>query len=130
MQILGKDQATGAQLYPSYEELKTKLGERFWKDTDAQLKYVQWEKLRQVDHKDSDKFFQLFEELAYHAGVCNNDQVMLHQIKKAACQTSKNTIYSADGEVPTDYEGWKARLLQINYNWCLKQAEGTATVPS
>ncbi len=38
---------------------------------------------------------------------------------------SKNTIYSADGEVPTSYEGWKARLLCMDYNWWLKRAEGT-----
>ncbi len=50
---------------------------------------------------------------------------MLHQIKKAARQTSKNTIYSADGDVPINYEGWKARLTRIDLNWRLKQAEGT-----
>ncbi len=33
---------------------------------------------------DSDQFFQKFEELAYDAGVCDNEQVMLAQIKKAA----------------------------------------------
>ncbi len=51
------------------------------------------------------------------------------QIKKAARETSKNTIYSADGEVPTTYNGWKARLLRIDYNWRLKLAEGmTGTI--
>ncbi len=90
-----------------------------------QIKYSQWEKLRQSDYKDSDQFFQKFEELAHHTGVHDNKQVMLHQIKKATHDMSKNTIYSADGEVPTIYEGWKARLLRIDYNWCLKQAEGT-----
>ncbi len=49
---------------------------------------------------------------------------MLHQVKKAACQMSKNTIYSADGDMPTDYAGWKAHLTQIDLNWRLKQAEG------
>ncbi len=42
---------------------------------------------------------------------------MIAQIKKAAQETSKNTIYSADGEVPTTYEGWKACLLHMDYNW-------------
>ncbi|PBK88194.1 hypothetical protein ARMGADRAFT_1084845 [Armillaria gallica] len=130
MQIIGKDQATVVQLYPTYKDFKTELSKRFWKDADVQLKYAQWEKLRQLDFKDGDQFFQKFEELAYHTQVHDNDQVMLHQIKKAACQTSKNTIYSADGEMPTDYDGWKAHLLQIDYNWHLKQEEGTTMVPS
>ncbi len=77
-----------------------------------------------MDFKDGDKFFQQFEELAYHTGIHSNNQLMLHQIKKAAHQTSKNTIYSANGDVPTDYDGWKARLTCINLNWRLKQAEG------
>ncbi len=52
---------------------------------------------------------------------------MIAQIKKATRETSKNTIYSADGEVPISYKGWKARLLHMDYNWHLKQAEGTTT---
>ncbi len=116
---------TGEQLYPSYEDFKTALTARFWKDANSQIKYAQWEKLKQADYKDGDKFFQEFEELAYHAGIRGNDQLMLHQIKKSARQTSKNTIYSADGDVPTNYEGWKARLTRIDLNWRLKQAEGT-----
>ncbi len=51
---------------------------------DEQIKHAQWEKLRQV---------------------------MLAQIKKATQETSKNTIYSADREVPTTYDGWKAQQL-------------------
>ncbi len=50
---------------------------------------------------------------------------MLTQIKKAAHKTSKNTIYMADGEVPTIYDRWKAHLLHMDYNYCLKKAEGT-----
>ncbi len=68
---------------------------------------------------------QKFKELAYNARVRDNEQVMLTQIKKATCETSKNTIYSADGEVPTTYDRWKARLLCMDYNWHLKRAEGT-----
>ncbi len=60
------------------------LRSRFWKDTDEQIKRMQWEKLRQVNYPDGDKFFQQFEELAYYAGVCDNEQVMITQIKKAA----------------------------------------------
>ncbi len=90
---------------------------RFWKDADAEIKRTQWEKLRQVDFKDSDQFFQQFEELAFYADVCNNEQVMIAQIKRAACKTSKNTIYMANGDLPTLYDQWKARLLWINYNW-------------
>ena len=120
----------GAQLYPTYEEFKANLEKRFWKDADAQLKYAQWEKLRQTDSKDGDKFFQEFEELAYHARVRDNDQIMLHQVKKAARQSSKNTIYSADRDVLIKYKDWKARLLRIDYNWHLKMAEGSTAVIS
>ncbi len=88
---------------------------------------TQWEKLRQVNFQDGDQFFQQFEELTYYAGVRNNEQVMITQIKKAAQEMSKNTIYSADGDVPTSYEGWKAHLLCMDYNWHLKRAEGTTT---
>ncbi len=115
---------TREQLYPNYEDFKAALTTWVWKDANEQLKYAQWEKLKQVDFKDGDKFFQQFEEFAYHAGIRNNNQLMLHQIKKATCQTSKNTIYSADGDVPTDYDGWKAHLTWIDLNWHLKQAEG------
>ncbi len=80
--------------------------------------------------KTGDQFFQRFKEFAYHTRVRNNDQLMLHQIKKAAHQTSKNTIYSADGDMLTDYRGWKARLLWIDLNWCLKQAEGMTPITS
>ncbi len=41
------------------------------------------ERLRQVDFKDSDQFFQQFEELTYYTRVCDNKQVMIMQIKKA-----------------------------------------------
>ncbi len=49
-----------------------------------QIKQAQWEKLRQSTFQDGNQFFQKFEELAYDARVCDNEQVMLAQIKKAA----------------------------------------------
>ncbi len=52
-----------------------------------------------------------------------NEQVMVAQIKRATRKTSKNTIYAADGELPVLYNDWKVRLLHIDYNWRLKQAE-------
>ncbi len=56
---------------------------------------------------------------------------MVAQIKRAAHETSKNTIYAADGNLPVLYDDWKTRLLRINYNWQLKQAEGTGqSVPT
>ncbi len=121
--IIGRNN-DGDQLYPTYEDFKATLNTRFWKDANAEIKRAQWEKLRQVDFKDGDQFFQQFKELAFYADIRNNEQVMIAQIKKAAHETSKNTIYAADGDLPTDYESWKARLLRINYNWRLKQAEG------
>ncbi len=122
--LLGKNN-DGEQRYPSYDTFKEEVKQRFWKDSDAQIKHTQWEKLRQLNYPDSDQFFQKFEELAYDTGVCDNEQVMLTQIKKAAWETSKNTIYLADGEVPTTYDGWKACLLRMGYNWCLKWVKGT-----
>ncbi len=120
--LLGKN-ANREQYYPSYENFTEEIKWRFWKDADAQIKHAQWEKLRQMTYQDGDQFFQKFEELAYDAGVHDNEQVMLAQIKKAACKTSKNTIYAADGEVPTTYKGWKARLLHMDYNYHLKWVE-------
>ncbi len=50
---------------------------------------------------------------------------MVAQIKRAAHKTSKNTIYAADGDLPVLYDDWKSRLLRIDYNWRLKQAESS-----
>ncbi len=36
-------------------------------------------------------------------------------------------MYSADRDLPIGYEGWKAHLLRMDLNWCLKQAEGIVT---
>ncbi len=102
--MLGRN-ANGSQLYPSYDKFKREVTACFWKDSNAQIKYVQWEKLRQTNFQDRDKFFQKFEELAYDAGVRDNKQVMLTQIKKAAHETSKNTIYAVDGDMLTTYDG-------------------------
>ncbi len=92
-----------------------------------QIKYVQWEKLRQTNFQDGDQFFQKFKELAYDMGVQDNEQVMLTQVKKAARESSKNTIYAANRDVPTKYDDWKKCLLHINYNYHLKRAEGNLT---
>ncbi len=117
----------GEQLYPSYANFKAEVRIQFWKDSDSQIKHAQWEKLRQTTYQDGDQFFQKFKELAYDTGVRNNKQVMLAQIKKATHETSKNTIYMADSEVPTNYDGWKAHLLWMDYNYHLKKAEGSTT---
>ncbi len=78
-----------------------------------------------MNFKDGDKFFQEFEELAHYSGVHGNEQVMVAQIKRATRETSKNTIYAADGDLPVLYNDWKTRLLRIDFNWRLKQAEST-----
>ncbi len=122
--MLGKN-TDGEQLYPTYEDFETHLRARFWKDADKQIRRAAWEKLRQVNFKDGDKFFQEFEELAHYSGVRGNEQVMVAQIKRAARETSKNTIYAADGDLPVLYDDWRARLLRIDYNWRLKQAESS-----
>ncbi len=61
--IIGKNNE-GEQLYPSYSNFQTEVRARFWKDSDAQIKHAQWEKLRQSNYPDGDQFFQKFEELA------------------------------------------------------------------
>ncbi len=76
-----------------------------------------------MNFKDGDKFFQEFEELAHYSGVHENEQVMVAQIKRAARETSRNTIFAADSDLPVLYDDWKACLLRIDYNWRLKQAE-------
>ena len=52
--IIGRTQ-DGEQLYPTYEDFKVTLRERFWKDANEQIKCAQWEKLRQVDYPDGDE---------------------------------------------------------------------------
>ncbi len=64
-----------------------------------------------MDFKDGDQFFQQFEELAFYANIRDNEQVMVAQIKRAARETSKNTIYVADGNLPTLYDEWKAQAM-------------------
>ncbi len=70
-----------------------------------------------MDFKDGDQFFQQFEEPAFYANIRDNKQVMIAQIRRATHETSKNTIYAANGDLPTLYNQWKARLLWIDYNW-------------
>ncbi len=53
---------------------------------------------------------------------------MVAQIKRATCETSKNTIYTGDGDLPVLYDDWKSRLLRIDSNWRLKQAEGVGRI--
>ncbi len=78
--IIGR-MTDGEQLYPTYTEFEAVLRARFWKEADEQIRHAQWEKLRQVNFKDGDKFFQEFEELAHYSGVHSNKQVMVTQIK-------------------------------------------------
>lgn len=59
----------GDQLYPSYDTFKEEVRKRFWKDSNLQIKYAQWEKLRQTNYQDGDQFLQKFKELTYDAGV-------------------------------------------------------------
>ncbi len=87
-----------------YANFKAEVRKRFRKDANAQIKHAQWEKLRQSSYPNGDQFFQKYEELAYNVGVHDNEQVMVAQIKKATHGTSKNTIYMANGEVPTGYD--------------------------
>ncbi len=95
------------QRYLSYADFKAEVRRRFWKDSDAEIKYAQWEKLCQVDFKDGDLFFQKFKSLVFKARVFGNEHIMCTQVKKAACETSKNTIYAGNRIIPTTYQEWK-----------------------
>ncbi len=46
--LLGKN-TDREQCYPSYDTFKEEVKQRFWKDSDAQIKHAQWEKLRQLE---------------------------------------------------------------------------------
>lgn len=70
----------------------------------AEIKYAQWEKLRQLSYPKSDLFFQQFESLAFKASIIGNKKMMMAQVKKAIRETTKNTIYAANREVPTTYQ--------------------------
>ncbi len=109
------------QQYPAYSDFKAEVRRWFWKDSDAEIKYAQWEKLCQADFKDGNLFFQKFESLAFEAGVFGNKCMMCTQVMKAAHETSKNTIYAGDEMVPATYQEWKDQLLHIDYNWCLRR---------
>ncbi|KAK0243611.1 hypothetical protein EDD85DRAFT_944929 [Armillaria nabsnona] len=113
---MGRD-ANDEQLFPSYTDFKAWTKARFWQDADARLKKAAWQRLRQSDFKDGDLFFQKFEQLAAEAGVAGDELMMLDQIEKAARATSKTAIFTAASAIPTDYPQWKARLLQLDYNY-------------
>ncbi|PBK90271.1 hypothetical protein ARMGADRAFT_1083133 [Armillaria gallica] len=113
---LGRD-VYSEQLYPDYEQFVIEVRRRFWKDANAEIKLAQWEELRQKTFADGDLFFQQFESLAFEAGVFGIDQMMVAQVKKAMRTTTKDIIYGTDGDLPTNYQEWKRRILHIDYNW-------------
>ncbi len=97
--------------------------QQFWKDTNAKIKFAQWEKLRQSNFPDSDLFFQQFKSLAFEAGILGIDQMMMAQVKKACQSSSKDIIYASDGDIPTNYQEWKRHILRIDHNWRMRKAE-------
>ncbi|PBK91055.1 hypothetical protein ARMGADRAFT_1082284 [Armillaria gallica] len=119
---LGRD-TYGEQLYPDYDQFVAEVRRRFWKDVNAEIKLAQWEELRQKTFTDGDLFFQQFESLAFKAGVFGIDQMMVAQVKKACRSTTKDIIYGTDGDLPTNYQEWKRRILRIDYNWRTRKAE-------
>lgn len=71
------------QVYPAYKQFIEEVRRWFWKDTNTEFKFTQWERLRQSNFPDSNLFFQQFESLAFEAGVLGIDQMMMAQVKKA-----------------------------------------------
>ncbi len=80
---------------------------RFWKDANTEIKFAQWERLRQSNFPDGNLFFQQFESLAFEAGILGINQMMMVQVKKACRSTTKDIIYASDGDVLTTYQEWK-----------------------
>ncbi len=111
------------QQYPAYEQFVEEVRWRFWKDANAEIKFAQWEKLQQSNFPDDDLFFQQFESLAFEAGILGIDQMMMAQVKKACRSSSKDIIYTSDGEVLTNYQEWKQCILCIDHNWRTQKAE-------
>ncbi len=113
---LGRN-VNGDQVYPAYEHFVDEVRRRFWKDTNAEIKFAQWESLRQKNFPDGDLFFQQFESLAFEAGILGIDMMMMAQVKKACHTTTKDIINASDGETPTTYQEWKRRILRFDHNW-------------
>ncbi len=119
---LGRD-AQGFQLYPAFEQFVEEVRRRFWKDANAEIKFAQWEGLRQSNFPDGDLFFQQFESLAFEVGVLGIDLMMVAQVKKACRAMTKDIIYALDADPPADYQAWKKRILRIDHNWRTRKAE-------
>ncbi len=113
---LGRD-ANGFQLYPAYKQFVEEVRQRFWKDANAEIKFAQWEGLRQSQFPNGDLFFQQFKSLAFEAGVLRINMMMVAQVKKACRSTAKDIIYASDANVPGNYQEWKKRILHIDHNW-------------
>ncbi len=119
---LGRN-AYGDQVYPAYERFVEEVRRRFWKDANAEIKFAQWELLCQSNFPDRDLFFQQFESLTFKAGVLGINMMMMAQVKKACRSTTKDIIYTSDGDIPTMYQEWKKQILQIDRNWRMRKAE-------
>ncbi len=113
----------GDQQYPTYEQFVEEVRQRFWKDANAEIKFTQWEKLRQSSFPDGNLFFQQFESLTFEAGILGINQMMMAQVKNACRSSSKDIIYASDGDVPTNYQEWKGCILRIDHNWRTRKAE-------
>ncbi len=119
---VGRD-ADSYQLYPAYEQFVEEVRQRFWKDANAEIKFAQWERLRQSNFLDSDVFFQQFESLAFEAGVLGIDMMMVAQVKKVCRSMAKDIIYASDANIPINYQEWKKQILHIDHNWRTRKAE-------
>ncbi|PBK99963.1 hypothetical protein ARMGADRAFT_1074790 [Armillaria gallica] len=119
---LGRN-VNGDQIYPAYKQFVEEVRQQFWKDANVEIKHMQWERLQQSNFPDGDLFFQQFESLMFKAGVLGINQMMVAQVKKACCTSSKDTIYVSDGDISTAYPEWKQHILCIDYNWRMRKAE-------
>ncbi len=108
---------------PCLQTVLEEVRHRFWKDANAEIKFAQWESLRQNNFPDGDLFFQQFESLVFEAGVLGIDMMMMAQVKKACHSTTKDIIYVSDGDVPITYQQWKRQILRIDHNWRTRKAE-------
>ncbi|PBK71384.1 hypothetical protein ARMSODRAFT_973818 [Armillaria solidipes] len=106
-----------------WDKLKPKF---FNHNTNAKLKFHTLKKLHQTNFKSGEVFFQKFEELALEADIIDNDQQMALMIKKAVRKTAKDSIYAQPNILSNTYEEWKHCILQIDYNYQLNRATGSA----
>ncbi|KAK0454183.1 uncharacterized protein EV420DRAFT_1645056 [Desarmillaria tabescens] len=109
--------------YPRYEALKAAVQQRFWKGHHQDLKYQEWEALRQSSFKSMEEFFQKFEELTKDTGKLGIDADMLCIAQNGTRKTLQDIIYHSKEAPLTMYNEWKQQVKQIDLNYHVHHAK-------